>query len=148
MTMHLLSTHRFSTPLSHKPSSRHRRSCHRRSRHGFISLRVSAASSVPLPPLSVDGINLKRLKSVLPGGTWWRLEDEEDEKDERLNVVKKYVGLSVFTALKRMWVLVAEDRWVVFVGFVSLLGAAVIFQFSAKCDLNQAIIWAFGLVIL
>lgn len=65
---------------------------------------------------------------MLPGGAWWRLE-EEDEK-EGSDVAKKNVSLSVVTALKRMWVLVAEDKWVVFVGFVSLLGAAVvIFQF-------------------
>ncbi|KAJ4757578.1 ATP-binding cassette sub-family B member 9 [Rhynchospora pubera] len=133
-SMHLLSTpHRFSTSLSHKPISRCRRSRHRRTRHGFISVRAatasSSSSSAPaLPALSVDNINPKRLKSVLPGGTWWRLE-EEDEKGERSDVAKKSVGLSVVTALKRMWVLVAEDKWVVFIGFASLLGAA----FSEIC---------------
>ncbi|KAJ3708649.1 hypothetical protein LUZ61_012354 [Rhynchospora tenuis] len=133
-SMHLLSTpHRFSTSLSHKPISRCRRSRHRRTRHGLISVRAatasSSSSSAPaLPVLSVDNINPKRLKSVLPGGTWWRLE-QEDKKGERSDVAKKSVGLSVATALKRMWVLVAEDRWVVFIGFVSLLGAA----FSEIC---------------
>ena len=72
-------------------------------------------------------IKLKRLKEVLPGGRWWKLE-KEDEQGERSDAAKKKVGLSVVTALKRMWLLVAEDRWVVFVGFVSLVGAAVIFQ--------------------
>ncbi|KAF3337362.1 ABC transporter B family member 26 [Carex littledalei] len=118
MTMHLLSTtRRFSTPLSHKSICRHRRS-----RNGLISLRVVAASSIPLPSLSVDSIKLKRLKEVLPGGRWWRLEEEDE--NERSDAAKKKVGLSVVTALKRMWVLVAEDRWVVFIGFVSLVGAA------------------------
>lgn len=134
MTMHLLSsTRRFSTPLPHKSICRHRRSHHRRSRNGLISLRVVAASSIPLPSLSVDSIKLKRLKEVLPGGRWWRLEKEkekekEDDQDQRSDAAKKKVGLSVVTALKRMWLLVAQDRWVVFVGFVSLVGAAVIFQ--------------------
>ncbi|KAJ1704146.1 hypothetical protein LUZ63_003925 [Rhynchospora breviuscula] len=133
-SMHLLSTpHRFSTYLSHKPISRCRRSRHRRTRHGLISVRAATASSssssaAALPSLSVDNINPKRLKSVLPGGTWWRLE-EEDEKGGRSNVAKKSVGLSVVTALKRMWVLVSQDRWVVFIGFASLLGAA----FSEIC---------------
>ncbi|XP_072999407.1 ABC transporter B family member 26, chloroplastic [Typha latifolia] len=62
---------------------------------------------------------LERLRSVLPGGSWWRLEDEEQSDDGRKR------SISVVAALHRMWVLVAKDRWVIFVAFASLVCAAL-----------------------
>ena len=62
-----------------------------------------------------------RLRNVLPGGRWWRLEDEEDGAGGRAEAS----GATAADALRRMWALVAADRWVVFIGFASLVCAAV-----------------------
>ena len=62
-----------------------------------------------------------RLRNVLPGGRWWRLEDEEDGAGWRAEAS----GATAADALRRMWALVAADRWVVFIGFASLVCAAV-----------------------
>ncbi|KAJ3678314.1 hypothetical protein LUZ60_002117 [Juncus effusus] len=119
-TIQLLSSLRrlSSPPLLPTPQIRRAR-CRRR-RYGA----VKAVSFSSPPSLSIDGIDLrKRVKSVLPGGKWWRLEEEEEQGAD--SDKKKNVGLSVSTALSRMWVLVAEDRWVVFLGFTSLIGSAL-----------------------
>jgi ATP-binding cassette subfamily B (MDR/TAP) protein 9 len=62
-----------------------------------------------------------RLRNVLPGGRWWRLEDEEEDAGGRAEAS----GATAASALQRMWALVAADRWVVFLGFASLVCAAV-----------------------
>ncbi|KAM0931230.1 hypothetical protein ACQ4PT_000317 [Festuca glaucescens] len=62
-----------------------------------------------------------RLRNVLPGGRWWRLEEEEEGADGRAEAS----GATAASALQRMWALVAGDRWVVFLGFASLVCAAL-----------------------
>ncbi|KAK1318065.1 hypothetical protein QJS10_CPB04g01464 [Acorus calamus] len=62
------------------------------------------------------------VRSILPPGSWWRLDDgigKGDEGGEKRKVV------TVVSALRRMWGLVAGDRWVIFVGFASLAVAAL-----------------------
>lgn len=62
-----------------------------------------------------------RLRNVLPGGSWWRLEDEEAGGAGRAEAS----GATAASALSRMWALVAADRWVIFAGFASLVCAAL-----------------------
>lgn len=62
-----------------------------------------------------------RLRNVLPGGSWWRLEDEDAGGAGRADAS----GATAASALSRMWALVANDRWVIFAGFASLVCAAV-----------------------
>ncbi|KAG6530164.1 hypothetical protein ZIOFF_012386 [Zingiber officinale] len=65
------------------------------------------------------------LRDVLPGGSWWDLEQIEWGKGsaEVWNSGKK--GLSVSAALRRMWMLVANDKLVIFVAFACLAFAAL-----------------------
>ncbi|OVA20624.1 ABC transporter [Macleaya cordata] len=60
------------------------------------------------------------LQSVVPGGSWWRLTD---------NNIQVSVGyakpVTVVSALRRMWGLVAKDRWVIFAAFGALVLAAL-----------------------
>lgn len=58
-------------------------------------------------------------REIIPGGDWWRLPTEE--------VVDVFSAkpVTVVRALKKMWNLISEDRWVVFTAFVSLVVTAV-----------------------
>lgn len=58
------------------------------------------------------------LRAILPGVSWWRFSDEVDSR-----FIAKPV--TVWRALSRMWELVAEDRWVIFAAFSTLIVAAV-----------------------
>jgi len=58
------------------------------------------------------------LRTILPGGSWWSFSDEVDGR-----FIAKPV--TVWRALSRMWELVAEDRWVIFAAFSTLIVAAV-----------------------
>ncbi|KAL6613953.1 hypothetical protein ACP70R_036223 [Stipagrostis hirtigluma subsp. patula] len=71
----------------------------------------------------VAGEFIERVRNVLPGGSWWRLEDGEEAGDGGGRAEGS--GTTAVSALRRMWGLVADDRWVVFAGFVSLVGAAL-----------------------
>jgi hypothetical protein len=71
----------------------------------------------------VVGEFIERLRNVLPGGSWWRLEDG-DEAGEGGGRAEGS-GTTALSALRRMWGLVAADRWVIYAGFASLVGAAV-----------------------
>ncbi|TVU36092.1 hypothetical protein EJB05_18006 [Eragrostis curvula] len=71
----------------------------------------------------VAGEFIERLRNVLPGGSWWRLEDGEEAGDGGGRAEGS--GTTAVSALRRMWGLVASDRWVVYAGFVSLVGAAL-----------------------
>lgn len=62
---------------------------------------------------------VKFAREIFPGGDWWRLPTE-DIGDA---MVAKPV--TVFRALKKMWDLIAEDRWVIFTAFVTLVITAV-----------------------
>ncbi|KAG8078833.1 hypothetical protein GUJ93_ZPchr0007g3244 [Zizania palustris] len=66
---------------------------------------------------------IERLRNVLPGGSWWRLEDGEEAEGGGGRAEAS--GSTAASALSRMWTLVASDRWVVFIGFASLVGAAL-----------------------
>lgn len=62
---------------------------------------------------------VNRMRSVLPGGSWWDLSEDESE----IRVIAEPV--TVLRALTRMWELVAQDRWVIFAAFSALIVAAV-----------------------
>lgn len=60
-----------------------------------------------------------RVRSLLPGGSWWDLSEQEVE----VKLLAKPV--TVWRALTRMWELVAQDRWIIFAAFSALILAAV-----------------------
>ncbi|KAF2308465.1 hypothetical protein GH714_009821 [Hevea brasiliensis] len=60
----------------------------------------------------------KALGSVLPGGSWWRLCDSKEEGGAGNPV-------TVRDALLRMWELLGNDQWIMYVAFASLITAAV-----------------------
>ncbi|KAI3467581.1 hypothetical protein Pfo_024244 [Paulownia fortunei] len=62
---------------------------------------------------------VKFVRQILPGGDWWRLSTEEVE-----NVILAK-PVTVLRALKKMWELIAQDRWVIFTAFVALIVTAV-----------------------
>ncbi|KAK9272693.1 hypothetical protein L1049_003070 [Liquidambar formosana] len=55
----------------------------------------------------------------MPGGSWWSLWDSEDVETRATKPITALV------ALRRMWDLVADDKWVVFVAFCALTVAAL-----------------------
>ncbi|XP_062207844.1 ABC transporter B family member 26, chloroplastic-like isoform X2 [Phragmites australis] len=71
----------------------------------------------------VAGEFIERLRNVLPGGSWWRLEDGEEAGDDGSRAEGS--GTTAVSALRRMWGFVSADRWVVYAGFVSLVCAAL-----------------------
>ncbi|OEL29061.1 ABC transporter B family member 26, chloroplastic [Dichanthelium oligosanthes] len=71
----------------------------------------------------VVGEFIERLRNVLPGGSWWRLEDGDEAGDGGGRAEGS--GTTALSALRRMWGLVAADRWVIYAGFASLVGAAL-----------------------
>uniref|UniRef100_A0A5B7BJY3 ABC transporter B family member 26 n=1 Tax=Davidia involucrata TaxID=16924 RepID=A0A5B7BJY3_DAVIN len=58
------------------------------------------------------------LRSILPGGSWWSFPEHVE-----LGMTAKPV--TVFRALRRMWELIAEDRWVIFAAFSALILTAL-----------------------
>ena len=62
------------------------------------------------------------MRSILPGGSWWRLDDDGVE----VRILAEPV--TVTRALVRMWELVAKDRLVIFAAFATLIVAAVSFK--------------------
>jgi ATP-binding cassette subfamily B (MDR/TAP) protein 9 len=72
----------------------------------------------------VVGEFVERLRNVLPGGSWWRLEDGDEAGGDGGGRAEGS-GTTALSALNRMWSLVAADRWVIYAGFASLVGAAV-----------------------
>lgn len=70
-------------------------------------------------------------REIFPGGDWWRLSTEE------VGDVISAKPVTVLRALKKMWDLIAEDRWVVFTAFVALIVTAVCaiqYMFFSNCD--------------
>ncbi|KAG9133697.1 hypothetical protein Leryth_018695 [Lithospermum erythrorhizon] len=59
------------------------------------------------------------LRSLLPGGRFWELEDEGVD----IGMVAKPV--TVVYALKRMWELISYDRWIIFMAFSALVLTAL-----------------------
>lgn len=58
------------------------------------------------------------LPAILPGGSWWRFSEQVD-------VVFTSKPVTLWRALRRMWGLVAEDRWVIFAAFSALILTAL-----------------------
>ncbi|XP_057437352.1 ABC transporter B family member 26, chloroplastic-like isoform X1 [Lotus japonicus] len=65
----------------------------------------------------VIGKRLEFLASIFPGGSWWTLPEHPEDDDAD--------ATAVFPALRRMWELVADEQWVAFVAFGSLVVAAL-----------------------
>lgn len=65
---------------------------------------------------------LQCVHSALPAGSWWNL-NEFDEVDSIGSTAKQF---SVWDLLRRMWGLVVDDKWILFVAFGSLIIAAVL----------------------
>ncbi|XP_021890353.1 ABC transporter B family member 26, chloroplastic-like isoform X2 [Carica papaya] len=59
------------------------------------------------------------LRSGLPGCSWWKLCDEEDGE---ISMAKP---VTVLAALRRMWTLIGDDKWIVYIAVASLVIAAV-----------------------
>lgn len=58
-------------------------------------------------------------RSVLPGGSWWSLSE-----DNHVDITAAK-PITVIVALRRMWELIAGDQWILFVAFGSLVIAAL-----------------------
>lgn len=61
------------------------------------------------------------VRTILPGGSWWSFSE-----DVEVRILAEPVTVS--RALVRMWKLVANDRWVIFFAFSTLIVAAVSFK--------------------
>ena len=61
------------------------------------------------------------VRTILPGGSWWSFSE-----DVEVRILAEPVTVS--RALVRMWKLVANDRWVIFAAFSTLIVAAVSFK--------------------
>ncbi|KAK4402739.1 ABC transporter B family member 26, chloroplastic [Sesamum angolense] len=59
------------------------------------------------------------VREILPGGEWWKLSSEEVED------VISAKPVTVWRALKKMWELISQDRWVIFTAFVALIVTAL-----------------------
>ena len=61
------------------------------------------------------------IRPLLPGGNWWNLGDS----DEIGSTAKSTKPVTVSLALRRIWVLISDDKWVIYTAFASLTIAAV-----------------------
>ena len=68
---------------------------------------------------------IKLVVSVLPGGSWWRLEEQEKE----VGIDEQKSASSVIYVLRRMWMMVAGERWIIFAASAALVIAAVCLLF-------------------
>lgn len=59
------------------------------------------------------------VQSISPGGSWWNLSKHQEDDIEAAKPMRALL------ALHRMWVLVSDERWIIFVAFGSLVIAAV-----------------------
>ncbi|VFQ87694.1 unnamed protein product [Cuscuta campestris] len=59
------------------------------------------------------------VRDIFPGGSWWRLSPEEVDAGMTAEPV------TVVRALRRMWELIAEDRWLIFSAFAALVVTAL-----------------------
>ncbi|KAD2803966.1 hypothetical protein R6Q59_031821 [Mikania micrantha] len=73
---------------------------------------------------SLSGVSERLLKlvrlipSLLPGGKWWRFLDE-------VEIMQNAKPVTLVRALRRMWGLIANDRWVIFSAFSALVVTAL-----------------------
>ncbi|KAF5961643.1 hypothetical protein HYC85_002852 [Camellia sinensis] len=56
------------------------------------------------------------MRSVLPGGSWWNLSDSNEVGSK----AREAKPVTVLLALRRIWALFADDRWVIYAALVSL----------------------------
>ncbi|CAI9093012.1 OLC1v1028409C1 [Oldenlandia corymbosa var. corymbosa] len=61
------------------------------------------------------------IRDRLPGGNWWRLSPTGQNVDLKLTAKP----VTVVRALQRMWELISEDRWVIFIAFLTLILTAL-----------------------
>ncbi|CAI9756308.1 unnamed protein product [Fraxinus pennsylvanica] len=59
------------------------------------------------------------VRDILPGGEWWSLSNEG------VDGVMVAKPVTVLRALKKMWELIAQDRWVIFTAFAALILTAL-----------------------
>lgn len=59
------------------------------------------------------------VRSLMPSGSWWRLCESDEEQ------VAAAKPVTLLFALRRLWKLLEDDRWVIFVAFGALIIAAV-----------------------
>lgn len=99
----------------------------------FFSSNVVALSSVSNRSTSRNGDNeekdvelvnvlrkwLSFVHSALPGGSWWNLNECKE-------VSSTAKPITVLGFLLRMWSLVVDDKWIVFIAFGSLIIAALL----------------------
>ncbi|XP_027929087.1 ABC transporter B family member 26, chloroplastic-like isoform X1 [Vigna unguiculata] len=78
------------------------------------TFRIIAPKSRLLGPLFAKRVGL--LTSILPGGSWWALPELREDGVE---------PTAALIALRRIWELVADERWVAFVAVGSLVIAAL-----------------------
>ncbi|PIN01196.1 Peptide-transporting ATPase [Handroanthus impetiginosus] len=62
------------------------------------------------------------IRDTFPGGSWWNLSDFERKIDGSPTAAKP---LTVLTALKQMWALVADEKWILYIASGTLAIAAV-----------------------
>ena len=82
------------------------------------------------------GVGLVR--SVLAGGDWWGLGEDVSN----VEIKEAATPITVVFALHRMWELIADDRWLIFVAFGALLIAAVrVVNYCSVLLLKNALIF-------
>ncbi|KAH7684969.1 Peptide-transporting ATPase protein [Dioscorea alata] len=64
---------------------------------------------------------IKLVLSVLPGGSWWRLDEQEKE----VGIDAQKSASSAIYVLQRMWMMVAGERWIIFAASAALVTAAL-----------------------
>ncbi|GLT65137.1 hypothetical protein SLA2020_375870 [Shorea laevis] len=71
------------------------------------------------PNTGINCDKISSIASILPGGSWWNLSDFDEEKSEEAKPV------TLWTALGRMWTLIGDEQWIVYLGLGGLIVAAV-----------------------
>lgn len=86
------------------------------------SFRIKSTPPIFRASTSIFRINrfkLSSVSSIFPGGSWWNIGDPDGEESESAKSV------TVWTALNRMWNLMGEDKWILYLGLGGLVAAAV-----------------------
>lgn len=76
-----------------------------------------------LPFLGRIRIGIATLRSVMPGGSWWSLEEIDRREDKERQSKKSELTLKY--AVMKMWELMEGDRWLLYSGFAALIVAAL-----------------------
>ena len=98
-------------------------------KRSHFKLPFSARSSYGNDAVKVtsDGEHLlKAMQSFLPGGSWWNLPN--DSKQHLNSSTDPARPITVWESLLRMWKLLDNHHWIIFLAFASLIVAAVRFQ--------------------